>query len=194
MFTTENLDQALRLFTDKITEQKDYLSELDTPIGDGDHGNNMARGVKGLADSLEEDAESVSDLFKKAAMALMSKVGGASGPLYGSALLEMSKAAQDDTDAHTVLAAGSKAIQNRGKSSPGDKTMVDLWEPAVEEVKEGQLTQDKLESLVEETKDMKAKKGRSSYLGDRSVGHIDPGAMSSKYFFESLLEAGVFDE
>jgi len=194
MFTTENLDQALRLFTDKITEQKDYLSELDTPIGDGDHGNNMARGVKGLADSLEEDAESVSDLFKKAAMALMSKVGGASGPLYGSALLEMSKAAQDDTDAHTVLAAGSKAIQNRGKSSPGDKTMVDLWEPAVKEVKEGQLTQDKLDSLVEETKDMKAKKGRSSYLGDRSVGHIDPGAMSSKYFFESLLEAGVFDE
>lgn len=194
MFTTENLNQALRLFTDKITEQKDYLSELDTPIGDGDHGNNMARGVKGLADSLEEDAESVSDLFKKAAMALMSKVGGASGPLYGSALLEMSKTAQDDTDAHTVLAAGSKAIQNRGKSSPGDKTMVDLWEPAVEEAKEGLLTQDKLDSLVEETKDMKAKKGRSSYLGDRSVGHIDPGAMSSKYFFESLLEAGVFDE
>lgn len=188
----EKLIEALNTFADKINENKAYLSDLDTPIGDGDHGNNMARGVKALQEGLESDQpESPADTFKTAAMALMSKVGGASGPLYGSAMLAMSKAASDTDDLAEMLDQAVESVKKRGKSNVGNKTMLDVWAPAADLVREGDLTQEKLEELTESTKDMKASKGRASYLGERSVGHIDPGAMSSQYFFEALLEAGL---
>lgn len=195
MFTTENSKAALQRFSKKIEENKAYLSELDTPIGDGDHGNNMSRGMAAVIESLEaKHPESVQDVFKLTAMALISKVGGASGPLYGTAMLEIAKAAADSAEPAVLLEAGLAGIKKRGNSDLGEKTMIDLWQPAIEMVKEGRLTEKFLISTTEATKDLAATKGRASYVGERSVGHIDPGAMSSKYFFETLMEEGVFDE
>lgn len=187
---TETIIKALELFSEKITDNKEYLSELDTPIGDGDHGGNMVRGVKALQESLAEDEfDSAADVFKTAAKALMGKVGGASGPLYGSAFLQISKSLADGADLLEALEAGRDGITKRGKSSVGDKTMVDVWTPALELLADGDVSTDDLAQLAEDTKELKAKKGRASYLGDRSVGHIDPGAMSSVYFFQALVEA-----
>ncbi|QJS97948.1 dihydroxyacetone kinase subunit L [Dolosigranulum pigrum] len=187
---TETIIKALELFSEKIIDNKEYLSELDTPIGDGDHGGNMVRGVKALQESLAEDEfDSAADVFKTAAKALMGKVGGASGPLYGSAFLQISKALADGDDLLDALEAGRDGITKRGKSSVGDKTMVDVWTPALELLADGDVSTDDLAQLAEDTKELKAKKGRASYLGDRSVGHIDPGAMSSVYFFQALVEA-----
>lgn len=195
MFTVENLKESLYLFHDKIEQQKNQLSELDQAIGDGDHGNNMSRGMTAVIQGIEEKKpETVAEIFKIAAMNLISKVGGASGPLYGTALLQMSKAAQTSTDAYEVLAEGLQGIKNRGKSSEEEKTMIDLWSPAIEKIKNKELTGQILTDLVERTKVMEAKKGRASYLGSRSIGHIDPGAASSKLLFESFIEAGVCDE
>ncbi|MFT4186733.1 MAG: dihydroxyacetone kinase subunit DhaL [Micrococcaceae bacterium] len=186
--------KALKIFKDKIDKNKDYLSELDTPIGDGDHGNNMARGMEAVNKSLETNKpDTVQDVFKQTAMALISNVGGASGPLYGTAMMEMGKAAVSD-QVVPMLEAGMSGIEKRGKSTTGEKTMLDVWGPAIVAVQEEKLTDEVLEKAQEATKDMIATKGRASYLGERSVGHIDPGATSSMYFFESLLEAGVFDE
>lgn len=187
---TEAIIKALELFSEKIIDNKEYLSELDTPIGDGDHGGNMVRGVKALQESLAEDEfDSAADVFKTAAKALMGKVGGASGPLYGSAFLQISKSLADGDDLLEALEAGRDGITKRGKSSVGDKTMVDVWTPALELLADGDVSTDDLAQLAEDTKELKAKKGRASYLGDRSVGHIDPGAMSSVYFFQALVEA-----
>ncbi|QTJ32529.1 dihydroxyacetone kinase subunit DhaL [Dolosigranulum pigrum] len=187
---TETIIKALELFSEKIIDNKEYLSELDTPIGDGDHGGNMVRGVKALQESLAEDEfDSAADVFKTAAKALMGKVGGASGPLYGSAFLQISKALADGDDLLEALEVGRDGITKRGKSSVGDKTMVDVWTPALELLADGDVSTDDLAQLAEDTKELKAKKGRASYLGDRSVGHIDPGAMSSVYFFQALVEA-----
>ncbi|MBO1304959.1 dihydroxyacetone kinase subunit L [Enterococcus sp. 669A] len=192
MFTPENLRESLQLFNGKIQAKKDYLSELDTPIGDGDHGNNMGRGMDAvMAANLDGD---LSAIFKAAAMALISKVGGASGPLYGTAMMEMMKASKTSAEPTVLLAAAAAGIAKRGDSTEGQKTMLDLWFPAIEQLKEGTLTKDVLQELAEKTKDLKATKGRASYVGDRSIGHIDPGAMSSAYLFESFLEAGVFDD
>ena len=195
MFTVENLKTALQLFNDKIDKNKDYLSELDTPIGDGDHGNNMSRGMEAVSESLQSKApETVQDVFKLTAMALISKVGGASGPLYGTAMMEMAKASAKTSEALPILEAGLAGIEKRGNSQPGEKTMLDLWAPAIEAVRSGNVTLENLQSAVDKTKDIVATKGRASYVGERSVGHIDPGAMSSLYFFESLMEAGVFND
>lgn len=195
MFTTENTKKALELFKGKVDKNKDYLSELDTPIGDGDHGNNMARGMAAVMENLEsKKPQTVPEIFKLTAMALISKVGGASGPLYGTALLEMAKAAATTTEAIPILEAGFLGIEKRGNSEPGEKTMLDEWAPAIEAIKNSQLTEESLLTFAEQTKDLVAKKGRASYVGERSLGHIDPGAMSSQYFFQSLLEAGVFHE
>ena len=192
MFTPENLKQALKLFNDQIQAKKDYLSELDTPIGDGDHGNNMARGMEAVM--AEKPDGDLAKIFQMTAMALISKVGGAAGPLYGTAMMEMMKAAKDSNDPVTLLTAAIEGIKKRGGAVAGEKTMLDLWIPAVDELKAGKLTAESIQALADQTKDLKATKGRASYVGERSVGHIDPGAQSSAYFFEALLEAGVFHE
>ena len=134
------------------------------------------------------------DVFKATAMALISKVGGASGPLYGTAMMEMMKASKETNDPEVLLKAAIAGIEKRGNSQPGEKTMLDLWVPAVDNLNNGTLNSATLEILVEQTKNIKATKGRASYLGERSIGHIDPGAMSSAYLFESMIEAGVFGE
>ncbi|KAF1306940.1 dihydroxyacetone kinase subunit DhaL [Streptococcus sanguinis] len=179
----------MQLFNEKIQSQKDYLSDLDTPIGDGDHGGNMARGMAAAVESLAaKDFASAAEVFQAVSMQLISKVGGASGPLYGSAFMGMAKAEKDGKGLSEVIQAGLDMIQKRGKAVPGEKTMVDVWSGIPVSLQSGDLTREKIGSLVEATKDMKATKGRASYVGERSIGHIDPGSASSGLLFEALLE------
>ena len=179
----------MQLFNDKIQDQKAYLSDLDTPIGDGDHGANMARGMAAAVESLAaKDFASAAEVFQAVSMQLISKVGGASGPLYGSAFMGMGKAEKDGKDLSGVIQAGLDMIQKRGKAVPGEKTMVDVWSELPVSLQSGDLTREKIGSLVEATKDLKATKGRASYVGERSIGHIDPGSASSGLLFEALLE------
>lgn len=188
--TKELLAEWISRFYEKIQNNKGYLSDLDAAIGDGDHGNNMARGMQAVTESLEknETADTTQSL-KLIAMALISKVGGASGPLYGTAFLEMAKASNDTKDLGELLQKALSGIEKRGGAQPNDKTMVDVWNQVVSKADDSSLTNADIEAAVESTKDMVAKKGRASYLGERSVGHLDPGAVSSGYLFEALLEA-----
>ncbi len=186
--TTENFQKWITSFSQKIIEKKKYLSELDTPIGDGDHGNNMARGVKAIQDSLKSNKpKDLKTAFRSVAMALISKVGGASGPLYGTAFLEMAKKSTDAPNLADLLDSALKGVKMRGAAKQGDKTMVDVWEPVISALKKNKLTQKVIDDSINSTKDMVAKKGRASYLGKRSTGHLDPGAVSSGYLFTSLL-------
>lgn len=182
----------MRLFNDKIQANKEYLTELDTPIGDGDHGANMARGMNAVMEVLnEKEFANPADVFKVVSMQLISKVGGASGPLYGSAFMGMTKALAAGQSRDDVLQAGLDMIQKRGKAVPGEKTMVDVWSKVIANAREGKLSKQRIQEFVDQTKDMKATKGRASYVGERSIGHIDPGAASSGFLFEAMLEAGI---
>lgn len=180
----------MTLFNQKVQEEKDYLFELDGPIGDGDHGANLARGMAAAIEVLNStEPQSAAEVFKAVSMALISKVGGASGPLYGSAFMGMMKAEQAGQDLAGVLEAGLDMIVKRGHAQVGEKTMVDVWSPVVEAVKKNQLTNDFIDQSVLSTKDIVATKGRASYVGERSIGHIDPGSQSSGLLFKALLEA-----
>lgn len=191
----DKVSEWIALFGEKVTENREHLNTLDTAIGDGDHGSNLVRGAKAVKEKMaENDYEELSKIFQDVGMTLVSKVGGASGPLYGSAFISMAKKAKEDDDMSHILAAGLDGIQSRGKAEVGEKTMVDEWSPVVKHIKNGSLTKDVIADSLVNTKDMKATKGRASYLGDRSIGHIDPGAQSSAYLFEALMEAGVLDD
>ena len=180
----------MTLFNQKVQEEKDYLSELDGPIGDGDHGANLARGMAAALEALNStEPQSAAEVFKAVSMALISKVSGASGPLYGSAFMGMMKAEQAGQDLAGVLEASLDMIVKRGHAQVGEKTMVDVWSPVVEAVKKNQLTNDFIDQAVLSTKDIVATKGRASYVGERSIGHIDPGSQSSGLLFKALLEA-----
>ncbi|MGT2887652.1 dihydroxyacetone kinase subunit DhaL [Streptococcus didelphis] len=184
-------EKWMALFYEKIVANKDYLSELDTPIGDGDHGGNMARGMAAVMDNCKgKDFTSSADLFKLVAMQLISKVGGASGPLYGSAFMGMAKL-DADVSVVDLLEEGLAMIQKRGKAELGEKTMVDVWVPVINALKEKKLSPEVIKEAVMSTKDLKASKGRASYVGERSLGHVDPGSYSSGLLFEAMLEAEV---
>lgn len=192
--TPEEAIKWMRLFNDSIQDNKAYLSELDTPIGDGDHGGNMARGMKAVLENLDgKDFASADEVFKVVSMQLLSKVGGASGPLYGSAFMGLTKAFKNGDSLIEGLQAGLEMIQKRGKANLGDKTMIDVWVPVLEALKAGDLSAERVDQLVEATKDLKATKGRASYVGERSIGHIDPGSYSSGLLFKAMLEAEVVD-
>lgn len=181
----------MHTFNQKIQSNKDYLSELDTPIGDGDHGGNMARGMTAVIENLDNNEfSSAADVFKTVSMQLLSKVGGASGPLYGSAFMGITKAEQSGSTISEALGAGLEMIQKRGKAELNEKTMVDVWHGVIEAIEKNELTEDRIDSLVDATKGMKATKGRASYVGERSLGHIDPGSFSSGLLFKALLEVG----
>ncbi len=188
----ETVLQWMSLFNQKIQQNKDYLSELDTVIGDGDHGGNMARGMDAVMAELDgKTFDSAAAIFKIVAMQLISKVGGASGPLYGSAFMGMSKSFQVKDELLPALKAGLEMIQKRGKAVAGEKTMADVWLAVIEDLEKQQLSQTSIDEAVLRTKEMLATKGRASYLGERSVGHIDPGSYSSGLLFKAMLEAGI---
>lgn len=177
-----------------INEEKNYISDLDNAIGDGDHGFNMSKGVSAYLEARNsKEVDSITNELKLIGMTMLSKVGGASGPLYGSAFLAMAKLSGDKTELTIdeladMLQAGIDSVMKRGKAVRYEKTMVDLWIPAIEKLRAGELTPSTVDELVEATGPLKATKGRASYLGDRSIGHIDPGSYSSGILFKKLIE------
>lgn len=188
----------------KIQENKQYLTELDQKIGDGDHGINMARGFNLVIEKItESEYGTVGAIFKDIAMTVISKVGGASGPLYGTAFLRMSAvfSTKESLDYATFvegLEAGLTGIKERGKAIAGEKTIIDVWEPVVNQMKQSETydaeaIETTAKSAVEKTKDIMGTKGRAAYFKEASIGHIDPGSMSSYYLFASLAEV-VEDE
>ena len=184
---------------DLVERQAIRLTELDTAIGDGDHGTNMLRGFSAVRRKLEVTVTGdLGSLFRLVGMTLISAVGGAAGPLYGGFFLEMAKvtagkACLGKDEISAALAAGLNDIKRRGKAGVGDKTMVDSLSPAVaalESVKElcaaFRAAADAAKTGAEATIPLQARKGRASYLGERSIGHQDPGATSSWLLFEAL--------
>jgi phosphoenolpyruvate---glycerone phosphotransferase subunit DhaL len=175
-----------------IREHADELTALDQAIGDGDHGLNMRRGFDAIEAAREElTALPLGQALQKAGMALVMKVGGASGPLYGSLLMAMGKAAAeapaDPQGLAVMLAEGVDAVKRRGKSDAGEKTMLDVLVPALGALRSGAAdglghaeliarVQAAADEGLARTREMKATKGRASYLGERSIGHLDPGA------------------
>jgi len=185
----------VREFGRLIAADKNRLTDLDAAIGDADHGVNMDRGMTAVLAVLAAEAPTTPmDVLKRTGMTLISKVGGASGPLYGTAFLRMAAAAggADPLDAHgfaKVLRAGLDGVVTRGKAEAGDKTMYDALAPAVDALDEalaaGRPLGEALRAAVgaaEQGRDatipLVARKGRASYLGERSAGHQDPGATS----------------
>ena len=188
-----------------IAEQRDYLVDLDRAIGDGDHGENMDRGFKAAVEALgQAQPGSVAEVLKTVAKTLMSTVGGAAGPLYGTAFLRASKAAGDGeldgAGVAAVIAGALDGIQARGKATTGEKTMVDAWTPALEAARAAAETGSDPVAVLEAaataaeagaaaTEPMRATKGRASYLGERSIGHLDPGAVSTSLILRAAVRA-----
>lgn len=193
MLTIDGLKKALRNAQSEIEAHKDTLTDLDRAIGDGDHGINMSRGFDAVSAILDDDCESLGALSKKVGMTLMAKVGGAAGPLYGSAFVKAATAFGDATEADfplvkQALEEGAASIKARGKSEVGQKTMVDVWEPFLKGLSDSDDYAEKLDRLVHDTEDMKATKGRASYFGENSRGTVDPGAMSSAIILKAIMK------
>ena len=196
--------ECLEEINSTISKNKEFLTELDGAIGDADHGINMNRGFNEVVKQVPTDVEDISLVLKKAGMVLLSKVGGASGPLYGTAFLKAAgavggKGLLDGQDAVNMLEAALNGIKLRGKATVGEKTMIDAIEPALEALKvsvnNGDPIEKNLDVLCSEaqkgvdyTKTIKATKGRASYLGERSIGHQDPGATSVLLIFNTIRD------
>ena len=195
---------CLKAIGEKIIANKDFLTDLDREIGDADHGVNMARGFAAVIEKVPEDEADIGASLKKAGMTLLSTVGGASGPLYGTAYMEAGKVLAGKTsitaeDFTAGLEAAIAGIQKRGKAEKGEKTMLDALIPAYEAFN-GAIDAGKDINLalnaaceaanegVEFTKTIAATKGRASYLGDRSIGHQDPGATSATFTLEVIRD------
>ena len=195
----------MKRFAAEMAENRAYLSRLDGAIGDGDHGTNMDRGMKKALERLQAtDSEDIGASLKAVGMALVSSVGGAAGPLYGTLFLQMGQSAAGRSELDLAgftdaLDAGVQGVIKRGKAEPGDKTMVDALGPALQALREAGSDDDVAGALkraaeaaregMEATVPMVARKGRASYLGERSVGHQDPGATSSHLLLKSAADA-----
>jgi dihydroxyacetone kinase-like protein len=200
----EQVVRWLRAAARSMREQKELLTRLDKAIGDGDHGINMDRGFGKVIEQLDGAAD-LAGVLKTAAMALISSVGGASGPLYGTFFLRASAAAAGKeqlsaSDLYELMEAGLEGVRQRGKAQAGDKTMIDALLPAVQAFSRAVAAAQDLSSALagtveaarcgaEATIPLIARKGRASYLGERSIGHKDPGATSSYLILKALQEA-----
>ncbi|MGP6178180.1 dihydroxyacetone kinase subunit DhaL [Microbacterium sp. A196] len=205
VITIADLEAWLRQSAEDLDTNADWLTALDSAIGDADHGTNMTRGLTAIVTSLDSISfTTAQELLKSVGMTLISTVGGASGSLYGTFFLEMGKAVPavttlDGPQLEQAIRAGISGVVTRGHAAVGDKTMVDAFEPAVAAfslslarglpiadasaaaAKAAADGRDSTESLV-------ARKGRASYLGDRSTGHIDPGSASATILLQSLSD------
>ena len=204
--TTADLERWVRGFARLVQENKDDLTELDAAIGDADHGVNMDRGMTAAVAALEDTSpRTPSALFTKVGMTLVSTVGGASGPLYGTFFLRLG-GALGDGDAVTAeqlaaaLRAGLDGVVARGKAEAGDKTMFDALAPAVDAMDAALAAHEPLDEALHQaraaaeagrdaTTPMLARKGRASYLGERSVGHQDPGATTAALLIAAADDA-----
>jgi phosphoenolpyruvate---glycerone phosphotransferase subunit DhaL len=205
-FTHDAVEDWMKRFAAEVAENRSYLTKLDGAIGDGDHGTNMDRGMKKALERLDaSDGDDIGASLKTIGMALVSSVGGAAGPLYGTLFLQMGQAttgkSELDVAAFTeALDAGVQGVIKRGKAEPGDKTMLDALGPALDALRSaggddvaGALAQaaDAAREGMEATVPMVARKGRASYLGERSAGHQDPGATSSHLLLKTAAEAAA---
>ena len=204
--TFERARTFVTLFGPAMEANKEYLTELDSAIGDGDHGINMDRGMRAVLPKLEQlEQKDVASLFRTVAMTLISTVGGASGPLYGTLFLQMGTSLKGvgevtPNDWASALTAAVAAVRARGKAEPGDKTMLDALLPASKRLQDGLGSGETFEvalAAAEEaahqgalaTVPLVAHRGRASYLGERSAGHQDPGATSSWMLMKAAREA-----
>jgi len=204
--SSASLQEWIRAFARLVAENRNHLTDLDAAIGDGDHGANMDRGMRAAVAALDEaKPETAAALFTKVGMTVVSTVGGASGPLFGTLFLRMGASLGDAVEVTlpefaTALSAGLDGIVARGKAEAGDKTMYDALDPAVTAlargVSDGLAKADALklalvaaESGRDATTPMLARKGRASYLGERSVGHQDPGATSIALLMAAAIQA-----
>jgi dihydroxyacetone kinase-like protein len=204
--TTAVLEQWMRTFADLVADNRDHLTELDAAIGDADHGSNMDRGMKAAVAALDESPPTTTGgLFSTVGSTLISTVGGASGPLFGTLFLRMAGSfgpaetvAADDIAA--AFRAGLGGVVDRGKAVPGDKTMYDALAPAVKALEVALGGHATLAAALKSARDaaatgrdattpMLARKGRASYLGERSVGHQDPGAATVALLLEAATES-----
>jgi dihydroxyacetone kinase-like protein len=198
----------IQAYAAEVAEHRAELVKLDTAIGDGDHGTNMDRGMRKAVEKLGGvEGDDIGALLKAVGMALVSSVGGAAGPLYGTLFLQMGTAAagRDEVDLAgwtEMLDAGVAGVQARGKAEPGDKTMVDALIPALDALRSAaddgadlhealRRSADAAAEGMRATTPLEARKGRASYLGPRSIGHQDPGATSSQLLLE--VAATTFD-
>ncbi|WP_069804050.1 dihydroxyacetone kinase subunit DhaL [Thermogemmatispora onikobensis] len=203
--TTEDVLRWITQAAQVFHEQRDYLTQLDAPIGDADHGVNMDRGFRAVLDKLPSlSGMDIGSILKTVGTTLVSTVGGASGPLYGTAFLRAGmvtagKHELDEADVIEMLQAALDGIKARGKAHTGEKTMVDALEPALAAARKAQEQHEGLAVLLRRaaeaaeegmkaTAPMLATKGRASYLGERSIGHQDPGATSSWLLLKTLAE------
>jgi dihydroxyacetone kinase-like protein len=203
--TKQHVVQWLEHTAVVLNDNKDELSRLDSPIGDADHGINMSRGFNAVLGKLPSVADKdIGNILKATGMALISSVGGASGPLYGTFFLRsgaasMSKEELNTADLLQLFFDGVDGIVQRGRPQLGDKTMFDTWAPALEALQAACVNGDDVvaalrsavtaaEQGMKNTIPLQARKGRASYLGERSIGHQDPGATSSYLIFKALLE------
>jgi phosphoenolpyruvate---glycerone phosphotransferase subunit DhaL len=203
--TREQVLDWLRLTAKVLEENREYLTQLDAAIGDADHGINMDRGFKKVVSQLPSLAQKdIGEIFKGAGMALISSVGGASGPLYGTFFLRAGGviAGKQElvlADLAALWQAGLSGIMERGRAQPGDKTMVDALTPGAEALGRSaqnngdlfgalKLAVEAVEQGLKNTIPLQAKKGRASYLGERSIGHQDPGATSSYLILKALSD------
>ncbi|HEO9034619.1 TPA: dihydroxyacetone kinase ADP-binding subunit DhaL [Serratia marcescens] len=188
-----------------FSRERDFLTRLDTEIGDADHGLNMNRGFNKVVEKLPSVADKdIGFILKNTGMTLLSSVGGASGPLFGTFFIRAAQAANakqslDLAELQQMMQEGVEGVVMRGKAEPGDKTMCDVWWPVVESLGQSaqqnlsvsealQRAADSAERAVESTITMQARKGRASYLGERSIGHQDPGATSVMLMMKTLAE------
>ena len=197
MISTEQLIKMITEMSAVIQQNKDFLTELDMPIGDSDHGINLARGFQAVEAKLPTLAgKDVGTILKTVGMTLVSTVGGASGPLYGTAFMKAGakmagKMEVGMDDLIVMLHEAVEGIKMRGKATVGEQTMLDAMVPALEALQATGSLADALaaaEAGVEKTKDMIATKGRASYLGERSLGHQDPGATSFTLLFSVIAK------
>lgn len=206
MVTKAQIVAWLELTASVLAENKSYLTDLDSAIGDADHGINMDRGFRKVMEKLPAVADSdIGNILKTVGMTLMSSVGGASGPLYGTFFMRggmatTSKEALDNEEVFEMLKASIEGVVQRGRPQLGDKTMYDALYPALEALRSaidhGDDTVTALEKAVqgaregmEATIPLQARKGRASYLGERSIGHQDPGATSSHLIVKALYDS-----
>ena len=203
--TRDKIIAWIEAFATILSENKVYLTELDSPIGDADHGINMDRGFQAVLNKLPSVSnQDIGAIFKTVGMTLVSTVGGASGPLYGTYFIQLGMVTNGKLeltleDWISAVESGLNGVIRRGKANPGDKTMIDSLLPGLEALKaaanDGASLAEALEkSTVAAEQGMKdtiplvAKKGRASYLGERSAGHQDPGATSSYFLFKTAAE------
>jgi dihydroxyacetone kinase-like protein len=204
--TKEQIVRWLELVVGVLNENRAYLTQLDSAIGDADHGTNMDRGFQKVMEKLPTVADKdIGNILKTVGMTLISSVGGASGPLYGTFFMRGGMAADakeelSDEDLVALLQGAIDGVLQRGRAQPGDKTMVDALLPALAALKESvaggqggvmavQAAVDAAEQGMKDTIPLQARKGRASYLGERSIGHQDPGATSSYLILNALLKA-----